>query len=143
MSDGRAHRVVVLQFVSGPRVDIVPNSTEREAIAKLVSVALGSATPPDLPLLAAHTAAIPEDAIRALLNGGTLIEVAKPPPAPSVPILGIVHAMRAYGKSTISGAKPETVATGREALAAFFDRYGVTVDFSERPILIEPGSVTE
>jgi hypothetical protein len=127
----KTNRVVVLQFGSGPRVDIVADMTENEAIADFAGRALASEYPPALPLIEASTAAIPRDRLIALLNGET---TALPPPIvarPSLSAAGIVQAVRAYMAALGSHDRSNTVIDGAKAdFIAFFDRYGVDVDFT-------------
>jgi len=93
----KAHRVVVLVFEAGPRVDIVANMTEAEAIADFAGRALASEFPPSLPLLAGVTAAIPRERLLALLNGdGRAAEPPSEPPLPKLSAAGMVQAVRAY-----------------------------------------------
>jgi hypothetical protein len=133
----KAHRVVVLQFAAGPRVDIVADMTEAEAIADFAGRALASEFPPALPLLDGVTAAIPRERLLALLNGGQMAVAAVPQPSrPKLSAAGMVQAVRAYMAALGSPDRSNTSLDSAKAeFVAFFDRYGVDVDFTvSRPM---------
>lgn len=133
----KAHRVVVLQFVGGPRVDIVADMTEREAIADFAGRALASEYPPSLPLISGTTAAIPRERLIALLNGEeTAVEKLIEPPRPVISAAGAVQAVRAY-MAALGGSdrSNDILEQAKAEFIAFFDRYGVDIDFRvARPI---------
>lgn len=121
---------VVLQFASGPRVDIVEAEDPEAAIADFAGRCLRQHPPASLPLLTANHAEVPRERLTEFLNGFKL-EAPKPPPLPMVPVRGIQAAIRLFGQTAISGAKPEAVENARAGLVDFFDRYGVKLDFSD------------
>lgn len=128
----KADRVVMLRFASGPRVDIVADMTEPAAIADFAGRALAAEFPPSLPLIEAHTAAIPRERLLALLNGGeTAVAASANPPRPMVSAAGVVQAVRAYmaalGAVDRSTEKSERA---KEDFIEFFSRYGVDLDFT-------------
>lgn len=135
MDNEKHHRVVALRFADGLRVDIENDATHFEAIANMTARAMRSATPPILPLYEAATAVIPADRLALPLNG--FVVDGKPdigpiePTRQPVPVAGLLAAVRAYGPATVGTAAEETKQECADKLRAFFNHYGVAIEFSD------------
>lgn len=116
--------IVVLRFVHTTRVDIVPAESDQAAAADFIARCLAAPHPPDLPLLGFDTCEVPPDRLRELAA-----EVPEPkwtpPPAPSLPVVGLCAAVRAYHVALADNAE-----NAEARLRAFVEHYGARIDFS-------------
>jgi hypothetical protein len=132
MDNEKHNRVVALRFADGLRVDIETDATHFEAIANMTARAMRSAAPPILPLYEAATAVIPADRLALPLNGNVaVLPAAIEPVRQPVPVASLLAAVRAYGPATVGTAAEETKQECADKLRAFFNHYGIAIEFSD------------
>lgn len=116
---------MVLRFAIVTRVDIVRGESEQAATADFVARCLAQPHPPELPLLAFNACEVPAGKLRELADETPPPEWPQPVAVPSIPVVGLCVAVRAYHTALADNADD-----AEARLAAFADHYGVKIDFA-------------
>lgn len=122
--------IVFMEFNDGPRIDIVSDMSESEAIVHCFGIAMQASVPPPLPLFRYFTAKVPDKKMQALVNGIVLEPVIKPEPL-TINVRAALAAFSDYVLMNEPDADNDVIEKARDRLRSFFEPMGIKLYFGD------------